>query len=188
MKYLILGRSGTGKDYLQHKLEQKGFKSVLSYTTRPRRTPDERTHVFISTEDAALFEKQKVASAILNGYEYFATRSQLEEQDTYIINPDGLYMLLSNMPDTDFSIVYVYTTNKDKSIQAILDRSDNEDELNIHTNRLNDEHNQFSEFEQIIVSDELIAKKLPKNVKQILTVRNDFNETDFDKIVSILAH
>ncbi len=36
MKYLIAGRTGSGKDYLARLLEQRGLRVLKSYATRPR--------------------------------------------------------------------------------------------------------------------------------------------------------
>lgn len=41
---ILCGKSGSGKDAIMNKLIQKGFKSAVSYTTRPMR-PNEKNHV-----------------------------------------------------------------------------------------------------------------------------------------------
>ena len=42
---LIAGRTGAGKDTLVKELINREFRGVKSYTTRPKRTPDEDTHI-----------------------------------------------------------------------------------------------------------------------------------------------
>lgn len=41
---ILTGRSGSGKDAIMNKLIKKGFKSAVSYTTRPMR-PKEKNHI-----------------------------------------------------------------------------------------------------------------------------------------------
>jgi hypothetical protein len=69
---LIIGRSGSGKDFLARELAKNGLSQVKSYTTRPPRYEGEDTHIFISAEEASRTEG-KIATTVINGYEYFAT-------------------------------------------------------------------------------------------------------------------
>lgn len=121
MKFLIVGRSGSGKDELKRHLEsQYGWKFVKSYTTRPKRTPNEDTHIFISHEEAAKIPKEeKVAVTFIKNNtdtpdEYFATMQQVQEADAYIIDPKGVKMLLENMPKETFEIIYMQAQSEEK--------------------------------------------------------------------------
>ena len=50
--YLIVGKSGSGKDTVINKVcELFNYTKVISYTTRPMRTPDENTHIFVTDKD-----------------------------------------------------------------------------------------------------------------------------------------
>lgn len=121
----IVGRSGSGKDYIGKILQEKyGLKPLLSYTNRPRRLGEKDTHIFINTitypsevfdenwcswhDDDGYVKKEKpVAYTKINGYQYFATRTQLKESDYYIIDPQGLYELEFKGLIGDDPIVYV---------------------------------------------------------------------------------
>ena len=119
MIYLIAGRTGAGKDHLVRLLKDKGLKSVLSYATRPKRYENENTHIFISDEEATRFpEEDKVAKTKIGGYEYFATRQQVEECDIYVIDPDGIEVLTKNMPNTAFHVVYVRADKEQRLLKA----------------------------------------------------------------------
>ena len=60
--FLIVGRSGTGKDTLASYLEKfYGLKNALTYTTRPMRTENEKTHHFV---DRHTFHKIKNKLAV----------------------------------------------------------------------------------------------------------------------------
>lgn len=52
-RIIICGPAASGKDYLRQKLEYRGFKSDISYTTRPMRAGeiDGKTYHYISEKD-----------------------------------------------------------------------------------------------------------------------------------------
>lgn len=107
MKYLIIGRTASGKDTLAKTLlEEHGMASVKSSTTRPKRSEDEDTHIFVTVDQAAA-ETHKVARTVIDGYEYYATYKAVNEADVYVIDPEGARELSHNMPHADFHIVYL---------------------------------------------------------------------------------
>ena len=103
-KLLIVGRTASGKDTLQYALEKRGLTFVKSYSTRPKRNPNEDTHIFIQP-DQVVPKDEMAAYTVINGYEYFATKDQVKDADAYIIDPEGLKMLVANMPETKFHIL-----------------------------------------------------------------------------------
>lgn len=120
---LIIGRSGCGKDTCAKYLSERyGLKQLKSYATRPKRTDDEDTHVFIRKEDVADYKDDIVAYTAIGEYEYFATRNQIETSDIYIIDPDGYYELKSHMPDTKFIVVYVTCHPETAKVRAMARR------------------------------------------------------------------
>lgn len=115
---LILGRTGSGKDTYAGFLEAMGLKGVKSYTTRPKRTEDEDTHIFITKEEAALF-KNRVATTEINGYEYFATKEQIDDADYYIIDPAGVTYMLNKYPDINYKLIYIYAERGTRLERAV---------------------------------------------------------------------
>ena len=112
--YLLVGPSGTGKTTIANLLsKQYGLTQVESYTTRPRRTPDEGGHRFLSAEkypDWRTIEHQYhdiVARTIYNGHFYFATREQMDAADLYVIDPPGVDVLRKNYHKRGLRIIYV---------------------------------------------------------------------------------
>ena len=60
--FLVIGRSGCGKDTLVNYMCQKyGLKKLKSYTTRPQRPNEEDTHIFISPEDVQKYQDDIIA-------------------------------------------------------------------------------------------------------------------------------
>ena len=65
---LLCGKSGCGKSTISEILQTKGLKVIQSFTTRPKRTPNEQGHIFISKEDFDCLHDY-VAYTKFNGYE-----------------------------------------------------------------------------------------------------------------------
>lgn len=106
----LIGKSGSGKNYIANKLERKGFTSVKSYTTRPMRHDDPNdinTHTFISPDRVSEYKDDIVADTYFNGAYYFATRQQLNEADIYILDKAGLVQLYRNYHDRDILAFYI---------------------------------------------------------------------------------
>lgn len=90
--YLIVGRSGAGKDTIVNALcERYGCTRLRSYTTRPRRKWEGETHVFVTeAEFDQIPDDQKFAYTEIDGYRYCATFDQVKESDFYVIDPFGV--------------------------------------------------------------------------------------------------
>jgi guanylate kinase len=87
---ILCGRSGCGKSTVAQYLNNKYNLTVIqSFTTRPKRTSNEQGHIFISKEDFAYLHDY-VAYTKFNGYEYCATEQQVEENNIYILDPNGI--------------------------------------------------------------------------------------------------
>lgn len=145
----IIGRTGSGKDYLAKKFEEKGLKQIKSYTTRPKRYENEDTHTFITKEEADKIT-DKIAVTEINGYEYFATHSQVKENDIYIIDPNGLKVLCENLKDEPMMVIYVKADDEERKKRAIDRADDEEKELEIFNKRNESENEQFTEFEKLL--------------------------------------
>ena len=149
MLYCIIGRTGTGKDYLAKKLEERGLRVLKSYTTRPMRVENEDTHIFITPEEAKDYT-DRVAQIKINGYEYFATREQAKNSDVYIIDPVAFDELSANMPETALSIIYLSSDKLDRKCHAVSRAANPIKEEEIFSKRNKDESKMFSDFEKLI--------------------------------------
>lgn len=84
----LIGASGSGKTTLQRELERRGWKAVVSYTTRPKRYEGEGGHIFVDK-----YSGDGVAYSKFNGYEYWCTQEQLDECDVYVVDWNGIDIL-----------------------------------------------------------------------------------------------
>lgn len=106
----LIGKSGSGKNYIASKLERKGYVSVKSYTTRSVRLADSNdinTHIFISPDRVSEYKDDIVADTYFNGNYYFATASQLNAADIYILDVVGLKQLYKNYKGKDILAFYI---------------------------------------------------------------------------------
>jgi guanylate kinase len=182
MKYLIIGRSGTGKDTLARMLADRGLKILKSYSTREPRYKGEDTHIFISKEDAAKIT-DKIATTTINNNEYFATRKQLDECDVYIIDPNGFDELTANCPDISFHAIYM-ATNKDIAKERAAHRSkDAEKESAIYDSRYESENEQFTNFEERLKDK---TKPLAENCCAVHYYTNEGSKEQIDNFAGYL--
>ena len=145
--FLVIGRSGSGKDTLVNYMCQKyGLKKLKSYTTRPPRQNEEDTHIFISPEDVQKYQDDIIAYTKIGEFEYFATKSQLKDINFYIIDPKGVQDLenISNLKE-EFSFIklLIYLPEKERKKRIAL-RGDSEEAF---LKRQEGEKQQFDNFE-----------------------------------------
>jgi dephospho-CoA kinase len=184
MMTLIIGRTASGKDYLAHMLESHfGMNGVLSRTTRPKRSEDDDSHLFV-TQTEADTEANKVAQTIINDNIYYTTPADTKDKDFYIIDPNGAYELTKNMPDTMFYIVYVSAARSERKnhFMARSDASEADFEQ-----RDTSEKAQFDAFEdKLKKNDSLDDFDFPVNVRSISVFENDYdNQSAFIEASSI---
>ena len=145
--FLVIGRSGCGKDTLVNYMCQKyGLKKLKSYTTRPPRQNEGDTHIFISPEDVQKYQDDIIAYTKIGEFEYFATKSQLKDINFYIIDPKGVQDL-ENIPNLkeEFSFIklFIYLPEKERKKRIAL-RGDSEEAF---LKRQEGEKQQFDNFE-----------------------------------------
>ena len=97
---LIIGESGSGKTTIADILERDyGMQQIPSYTNRPKRTPDEKGHIFLTERNIDKLKKQypnRVAETLFDKNFYFSTNEQVDQYDTYVISPDAVPMFKAN--------------------------------------------------------------------------------------------
>lgn len=118
-RIILVGRGGSGKDFLRRKLESKNFKYAVSYTTRPPREGeiDGVDYFFINQSKANLMinRDEFFEYVEFNGWIYGTTRSQWMQENgesVYIMTPTGL----SHVGEEDRKQCFVIYTNPSREI------------------------------------------------------------------------
>ena len=107
--FLIVGKSGSGKSYLVDKICSNGvYTSVESFTTRPKRYDNERGHIFLQQSEFDKIRKDLVAYTMFNNYEYGVTLQEIQDNDFYIIDENGINELLRSRLKINRPIIIIY--------------------------------------------------------------------------------
>lgn len=104
---LVVGKSGSGKNYL---LEAFGMSPIPSFTTRPMRPgeADGREHRFVTDAEWKSTPRDSVfANTLFHGNAYWTTfdDARNEAYDAYVVDPNGVYDILEalNSSSTAFN-------------------------------------------------------------------------------------
>ena len=138
--YLFIGESGSGKTQICNRLaECDGMKQLWSYTTRKPRYDDEPGHIFV---DAFPQDARCVAYTEFDGKQYWATQEQVDECDTYVVDPAGLeWFMRQNRGKTP--IVFYLQTSRRTRKRRMLARGDSKEDTK---RRLKHDKKEFKEF------------------------------------------
>lgn len=180
MIVVLLGKTSSGKDTVCNQLIQKGYKKLVTYTTRPMRPGEvqDETYHFISKEEfETLISKDFFAE-----YTSYDTKegtwlygSAIDDYESnsdsiIILNPSGYEQILKNLNKEDITSFYIYS-----NIKTIK-------------NRLAKRGDKKEEAARRIEADLADFKGLEDKVDHIVYNNNDRNTITevVDKIISYL--
>jgi guanylate kinase len=97
----IIGESGTGKTLIADYLADKyGFALIESHTTRPKRTPDEGGHTFVSQDVFNTYPlSEMIAYTRFGGYDYCCLKGDVQKWNLYVIDEFGFEYLTDKFSD-----------------------------------------------------------------------------------------
>lgn len=179
MIFLLIGRSGCGKDALGNVLIQKGLKTIKTYTTRPQRSENDQQHIYITEQEADNIPDH-LAEVTFNNYRYFMTKEQIlnDQPDFIIIEPTGAKILTETFPDICFDTIYITTTDQKKRKEKAIERDHNENAEENFNKRCEEENPVFTQFEKII--DEKKYEALEPNNQIIHYIINDYQHINMN--------
>ena len=150
----ISGKSASGKNFAARKLEEYGYKTIVTYTTRPKRKGEKQdiTYHFISDEEF----KQKIDEEFFAEWKSYITNegvwyygSSLEDienaddKSVIILTPQGYRDVKEKLPDKNIACIYLYGNNS--TIKKRLEkRGDNPNEV---IRRMESDNEDFKGFE-----------------------------------------
>ena len=118
---VLAGKSASGKNFVARKLEEHGYKTIVTYTTRPKRKGEKQdiTYHFISDEEF----KQKIDEGFFAEWKSYITNegvwyygSSLEDienadnKSVIILTPQG-YRDIKDKLDCKVVSIYLYANN-----------------------------------------------------------------------------
>ena len=91
-KIVLVGRGGSGKDYLRKKMMERGMKFSVSYTSRPPREGEVqgKDYKFTTKEFFEEFPDSFYECIKFNGWYYGTLKSDFEKDDLFIMTPGGI--------------------------------------------------------------------------------------------------
>ncbi len=94
-RIVLVGKAASGKDHLRKKIESRGFKYAVSYTTRPQREGEihGKDYYFISEDEAKVLIESGFfyEYVIFNGWIYGTSVTQFFSDDLFIMTPKGIH-------------------------------------------------------------------------------------------------
>lgn len=143
--YLIVGRSGAGKTSIVEELcKRYGYSQVISYTDRPRREGEGNTHIFTDTNTMELLLKDAVAETYFCGHYYCTVSSQIEENDLYVIDPNGVTFMLQKYNGNKVCVIIYINCTEQQAHQRMLERGDKPIDI---AHRLSNDNIDFKGYE-----------------------------------------
>lgn len=144
--FLIVGASGSGKSAISRILQKDyGLKAVQSYTTRPPRYEGEEGHTFITEDEYKELVFSCVACTEIGGYHYCATEQQVDNNDLYVIDPDGVMWLDLCYGGVRTPIVLYIDASRKVRKERMRKRGDSPKEVAF---RLKHDRKEFARFEK----------------------------------------
>ena len=118
---VLAGKSASGKNFVARKLEEHGYKTIVTYTTRPKRKGEKQdiTYHFISDEefkqksDEGFFAEWKSYITNKGVWYYGSSLEDIENADNksvIILTPQG-YRDIKDKVDCKVVSIYLYANN-----------------------------------------------------------------------------
>jgi guanylate kinase len=149
MKLIVVGKAAAGKDHLKKKIENKGFKSGISYTTRqPRQNEKEgEDYYFVSEEqfDQIIESGEMLEWMEFNNWKYGLSIEEFEKADVMIMSKDGLDMLPKAYRDRCL-VIYLDIPRMTR-VQRLNDRNDVNDSIWRRMSTDDEQFDKFSDFD-----------------------------------------
>ena len=110
-KIILVGKGASGKNILMERLEKRGFRHLVSHTTRPirKKEMEGREYHFVSVEEfERMIENDEFFEYQKFGDNYYGTsKEEWEKSDVVIMAPQGVENLKKLGVRQDCFIIYV---------------------------------------------------------------------------------
>ena len=178
---VLAGKSASGKNFVARKLEECGYKTIVTYTTRPKRKGEKQniTYHFISDEEF----NQKINEGFFAEWKSYITNegvwyygSSLEDienadnKSVIILTPQGYRDIKEKLPDKNLACIYLYE-NIDTMKKRLSKRGDDTKEVE---RRIKSDLEDFKNFES--EADKIVYNNDGTDIDEVIKKILDFVE------------
>lgn len=187
MKYIIVGRSGTGKTTLENMLEQRGMKILYTKTTRPMRGQDDTNYVFLTEKEAdAIPQEDKFLYTELDGAQYFTSKKDILDAEVMILEPTGVWEVLNEFPNNAFHVIYMRESDPALRKQFALARAsrpgvNQQDAIAAFAQRVMEEDARFKQFEKTMETSMENQTAIAPNATRLIQISNDYTDATLSR-------
>lgn len=178
---VLAGKSASGKNFVARKLEEHGYKTIVTYTTRPKRKGEKQdiTYHFISDEefnkkiDGGFFAEWKSYITNEGVWYYGSSLEDIENADdksVIILTPDGYREIKEKLSDKNITCIYLYE-NIDTMRKRLSKRGDDQKEVE---RRIKSDLEDFKNFES--ETDKIVYNNDGTDINEIIKKILDFVE------------
>lgn len=147
-KFVLIGKSCSGKTELALLLKNKGLKAAITCTSRPIRAIEvDGVHYHFKTVDEfkkMIIEDNLVEYDVFNGWYYGLPKEEFESSDILVVTPRGVKKLIERFGRESMSIIYLDTS----FVQRVTRASFRGDDMKEVERRLKTDDEDFAEFHE----------------------------------------
>lgn len=124
--FALIGRSASGKSTIEKNLEQKGYKRIISNTTRPVRENERKDidYHYLTEKQFNKVQEQLIEHTTYRGWNYGITKEDIKDIDKQdyicVIEPDGLIQIQNALGRNKIVPIYIYSTEYERLSRSIL--------------------------------------------------------------------
>lgn len=167
LRYLLLGRAGSGRTFFQKLAEKQGLVVAKSCTTRPQKDENDNMHIFADNiKDCP----NPILVTQHNGFIYCYNKRDVQCADIIPIDPENVRTVCEMFPDDIFRIVEIMAKNEDRLAHAVTDAKDKLTAENDFLAECEEENKAFCKFEDDMANGNLNID----NVYLMQIINNDF--------------
>lgn len=149
---ILCGPGGSGKDFFRKKLESRGYKYCVSYTSRPPRVGEKEGYDYKFTNEEFFKDNKSefYETAHFNSWWYGTTKNDFYSADLFIMTPSGIKQLKPE--DRENSFIIYLNPPEDTRKERLAARND----ADTVERRLEADHKDFFDFKDydIMITNE----------------------------------